>query len=524
MKFAHIALAVLLAGVWSIQSVSAQTPKGRNGNSERFVHDEILIKFSPGALSVRAGNSLRSNGADVVETLGRQGWRRVKIPPGLTPEKAMRRFEKLEGVEAVQPNYYYNLLVEPNDPQFNTSGLWGLAKISAPAAWDLSTGSQTVVVANIDTGIRYTHEDLAANMWTNPGEINSNGVDDDGNGFVDDYYGYDFFYNDSDPMDVNGHGTHTAGTIGARGNNGLGVVGVNWNVRIMAVKIYSLAGNDTTSAMLINAYNYVRMMKERGVNIRVTNNSYGGCLEACGFDQATKDAIDELGDAGILNVFAAGNSHTDNDVIPHYPSNYTSPSILAVAASTKNNDECCTYNFGPTSVDIAAPGVGILSTYSSSNNSYALLSGTSMATPHVTGAAALLSAYRPELSVASLKATLMNSVDVLPSYAERVKSGGRLNVANALQNPTVCTFSLSQSDIFVQTKGGHYSVSVSAPQNCDYSVRSSDHWIFVYGDDARSGNGTIEFRVGYNTAISRTGTITIAGQTFTVTQTRGGIN
>src|SRR5690606_981292 len=153
-----------------------------------------------------------------------------------------------------------------------------------------------------------------------------NGADDDNNGFVDDVHGWDFFYNDSDPMDdttgFGGHGTHTAGTIGAVGNNGLGVVGVNWNVKIMAIKIYSPAGTDSTSAMLINAYNYVRMMKlQRGVNIRVTNNSYGGCNEACGYDQATKDAIDAMGEAGILNVFAAGNNGSNNESVPHYPSN-----------------------------------------------------------------------------------------------------------------------------------------------------------------------------------------------------------
>ena len=139
--------------------------------------------------------------------------------------------------------------------------MYGMAKISAPQAWDLTTGSSTVVIANIDTGCKYTHEDLAANMWTNPGEIPNNGIDDDGNGFVDDYYGYDFFFNDPDPLDENGHGTHTTGILGAVGNNSLGVVGVNWNVRIMSIKIYNSIGFGTTSAMLINAYNYVRMMK-----------------------------------------------------------------------------------------------------------------------------------------------------------------------------------------------------------------------------------------------------------------------
>ena len=318
--------------------------------------------------------------------------------------------------------------------------MYEMQKISAPAAWDLTTGSQQTVVAVIDTGIKYTHEDLAANMWTNPGEIAGNGIDDDGNGFVDDVYGYDFFYNDSDPLDENGHGTHTAGTIGAVGNNSLGVVGVNWNVRLMAIKIYSASGNGTTSAMLINAYNYVRMMRERGVNIRVTNNSYGGCDEACGYDQATKDAIDALGRANVLQVFAAGNNGQNVETTPFYPGSYTSPSILTVAASDQNDNRASFSNYGATSVDVAAPGVsdsqhgqndGKLRNFKRNFDGFA----------HTTaGAAALLASQNPNLSAASLKATLINSVDVLSNWNGIVKSGGRINVARALQNQTVCAF------------------------------------------------------------------------------------
>ena len=522
MKKAHIALAVLLLVLCSGKPNFGQTATALS--RARFVEGEILIKFSPNAAASRVGNSLRAQGASVMETLGNRGWQRVRVPPGLTVDKALERFKKLEGVESVQPNFYYSLLAAPNDPLFTSSGSWGLNKISAPAAWDITTGSQNVVVASIDTGVRYTHQDLAANMWTNPGEIKNNGVDDDGNGFVDDYYGYDFRFNDSDPIDdtdgVGGHGSHTAGIIGAAGNNGVGIAGVNWNVSIMSIKIYSPNGTDTTSAILVNAYNYVRMMKERGVNIRVTNNSYGGCNEACGYDQATKDAIDALGDAGVLNVFSAGNSGSNNDAVAHFPSNYTSPSILAVTGSDSNDNRA--YSYGAASVDMAAPAVFVLSALSQSDTSYGIKSGTSMAAPYVSGAAALLAARYPDLSVASLKATLMNAVDVLPAFAGFVKTGGRLNVANALASPTVCNYSLSDPNVFVQTKGGHSSVSVTAPPNCDYSVRSNDHWIYVYGDDVRSGSGTIEFRVGFNTAISRSGTITIAGQSFTVAQSRAG--
>jgi subtilisin family serine protease len=402
------------------------------------------------------------------------------------------------------------------------SGLYGLGKISAPAAWDLTTGSSSVVVADIDTGLRYTHEDLAANAWVNPGEIAANGVDDDANGFVDDVYGADFFFNDGDPIDENGHGTHTAGTIGAVGNNMLGLTGVNWRVKIMAIKIYDSDGFGTTSAMLINAYNYVRMMKNRGVNIRVTNNSYGGCDEACGFDQATKDALDAMGDAGILNVFAAGNQATNVETSPYFPVSYTSPSVLGVAASTSSDERAGFSNFGTVSIDLAAPGLGVLSTTSISNTSYGVLSGTSMATPHAAGAAALLSAHNPALSAASLKATLMNTVDPLPAWNGVVKTGGRLNVDRALRNQTECAFTPEVTTIAAPTKGGTYSVTVAAAPNCEYSVKSSVTWIRVSTPPAMSGNSTVTLFVTVNPTIRRTGTVTIAGQTLTITQSRQG--
>ncbi len=402
--------------------------------------------------------------------------------------------------------------------------MYGMGKISAPQAWDIATGSNAVVVANIDTGMRYTHEDLAANMWVNPGEVAGNGLDDDGNGFVDDVHGFDFRFNDADPADEygNGHGTHTSGTIGAVGNNGIGVVGVNWNVKLMAVKIYSAAGNDTTSAMLINAYNYVRMMKNRGVNIRVTNNSYSGCNEACGYDQATKDAIDALGDVDILNVFAAGNDARNVELNPAYPASYSSPSILSVAASDQADNRVGFSNWGNVSVDLAAPGLGIRSTTRGSDSAYGSMSGTSMAAPHVAGAAALLAGHNPSLSAVSLKATLMNTVDALPEWSGLVKTGGRLNVFAALQNQTVCTFGFGPQSILVPTKGGQYSINVTAPQNCDFSVKSNSKWIVVNGPIVQSGNGLVKFWVRINNTVRRSGTIRIGGQTLTITQSRDG--
>jgi subtilisin family serine protease len=272
--------------------------------------------------------------------------------------------------------------------------------------------------------------------------------------------------------------------------------------------------------MLVNAYNYVRMMKNRGVNIRVSNNSYGDCPEACGYDQATRDALDALGNAGVLTVFSAGNSNINNDVTPSYPVSYNMPTIIGVAASTSTDAKASFSSYGPTTVDLAAPGSGILSTYFNTNSSYGTMSGTSMAAPHVTGAVALLSAFNPSLSAASLKATVLNTVDHLAAWNGLVKTGGRLNVANALQNQTVCSFNMPSSTITAPKKGGYISINVTAATNCDYSARSNANWLHISGTNVYSGNGTVTFRVSYNTSIFRSGTLTIGGQTLTVEQGR----
>ncbi|MEO7539099.1 MAG: S8 family serine peptidase [Pyrinomonadaceae bacterium] len=488
-------------------------------DTRAYVEDELLVKYTGGTGSPYAARANRSVGALVIEDLGDLGWQRVKLPAGLTRVAAIRLYLALKGVEAAQPNFYYHLLTTPNDPQFTNPGMYGMDRISAPSAWDLTTGDASVVVANIDSGTRLTHQDLAANIWTNPFERAGNGVDDDNNGKVDDVYGWDFFYDRADVTDENGHGTHTAGTVGAVGNNGFGVVGVNWTVRIMTIKVYNNTGVGTTSAMLINAYNYIRRMKNSGINIRVTNNSYGGCFDICGYDQATKDAIDALGATGVLQVFAAGNAATNNDQFPFFPSSYTSPSILAVASSTTKDTPSSFTNFGANSVDLAAPGNGILSTTFESDSSYGPKTGSSMSAPHVTGAAALLSAYQPGLSAVSLKATLMNTVDAIPEWNGMTKTGGRLNIDHALRTPSVCTLDLASTSLNASHRGGTFNVGINANDNCEYRVRSNAKWIRMLSGDVTSGVDTVTFRLTFNSLTARAASISIGDRIFTVTQT-----
>jgi len=276
-------------------------------------------------------------------------------------------------VETAEPNYlrWVTTNAPPNDPLF--SSLWALqntgqsvngsagtagADIQFLAAWSLarsSTGS--VVVAVLDTGVDYTHPDLASNMWVNTGEIPGNGLDDDGNGYVDDYYGYDFIDGMSNPADSGYHGTHVAGTIAALGNNLTGVIGVNYRAKIMALRA-SNDGSTLTDAAVIEALDYATMMKNRGVNIVAVNESFGGG----GYSSAERTAMQAAGDAGIVICAAAGNSSANNDTTPTYPASYRLPNMIVVAASDQNDALASFSNYGATTVDLAAPGVNILST------------------------------------------------------------------------------------------------------------------------------------------------------------------
>jgi subtilisin family serine protease len=352
---------------------------------------------------------------------------RVRLPKGKTVEKTIA--ESRQAGLMVEPDYRVHILSVPNDELFQY--MWALrnsgqtggtpdADIDAVSAWDITTGSNDIVVAVIDTGIDYTHPDLAANIWTNPGEVAGNGIDDDGNGYIDDIHGYDFVENDGDAMDEHSHGTHCAGTIGASSNNGVGVAGVNWRCKIMACRFLDEDGSGSVS----NAVKAINYAVANGAQI--LSNSWGGG----GYSSALATAITNAKNNGVLFVAAAGNDGSNTDATPQYPSCYNISNVIAVAATNHNDALASFSNYGQNTVHLGAPGVSILSTVLSGE--YKWYSGTSMATPHVSGVAALLLANDPTMNLNELKSRLIWTGDPIESLAGKTVTGRRLNAYNAL--------------------------------------------------------------------------------------------
>jgi subtilisin family serine protease len=398
------------------------------GEGVSVFSDAWIVRTRGGSTPLTVSDSWRAT------SLG-QGFYSL-VAPGAGVQEVVGWAGRTTGVAYVEPDFAFTPTAMPNDASFGQ--LWGLNNagqsggvsnidINAPEAWNTTTGSRSVVVAVIDTGIDYRHPDLAANVWSNPREVAGDGLDNDGNGYVDDIHGYDFANNDGDPMDDNGHGTHVSGTIGAAGNNGSGVTGVNWQVSIMGLKFLSGSGSGSTSGA-IAAINYAtRMRRDFGINIVATNNSWGGG----GFSTALRDAIEAGGQAGILFVAAAGNESNNNEAAPSYPASYTSQSIIAVAAVDRSGNLAGFSNYGATSVDVAAPGVSISST--TPNGNYASYSGTSMATPHVTGTVALLAAANPQATASQIRTAILSTTTPLASLTGRVATGGMLNADAAVR-------------------------------------------------------------------------------------------
>jgi subtilisin family serine protease len=408
--FAVLALIALVVGATAFASTEPVP-------TTEFVPGELIVRFKPGLGFQSRQRILRAENARLDKQLALPGAGLVKLPPGQSVAAAAGAFEQHADVLYAQPNYVYHSDAIPSDPFFDT--LWGLnntgqpvdgvsgtddADIDASEAWSLTTGSDAVKVAVVDTGVEYDHPDLAGNI----AEL-----------------GPDYYSGDLDPRDENGHGTHVAGTMGAQGNNGVGVTGVNWDVGLMPIRVLGPTGSGTT-AMIANGFTYAA---QHGA--KVVNASLGGGT----FDPTLADAIAAA--AETLFVVAAGNGGADrvgddNDLSGQqiYPCGYALANVVCAAATDLNDGLASFSNYGATSVDLAAPGVRISSTYV--GGTYVHNQGTSMAAPHVAGVAALLLASNPTASVATLRAALLSSVDPLPALGGKVVSAGRLNAHKAL--------------------------------------------------------------------------------------------
>ncbi|MBT9582866.1 S8 family serine peptidase [bacterium] len=418
-----------------------------------FEEDQLLVRLREG-MNLDGDSFAEAYGATVNDDLTPQSELRgqetgrlllLDLHPGQDAQHMKKRLSNDARVEYAELNH--NFYIDPSKsedeapprqptqppvssvPNDLQSALWGLnnqgqnggkpdADIDAPEAWAIHSGRHDApIVAVIDTGIDYNHPDLKANLWVNKGEIAGNGIDDDGNGVTDDVYGYNAFANTGDPLDGHSHGTHCAGTIAAVGNNGEGVVGVNQQAQVMAVKIFNNSGS-TNAAAIIRGINYAT---QNGA--RITSNSWGGGAA----NQAIEDAFKS---SPALHIMAAGNNGSDNDEVPHYPSSYVLDNNVAVAASDRADNKAKFSCYGATSVDIAAPGKDILSTIP--NNSYGSKSGTSMATPHVSGVAGLVASLYPNASNEEIKTRLFEGADKLDHWQGAVVDGRRLNAHGAL--------------------------------------------------------------------------------------------
>lgn len=421
---------------------TAETEDGENQELNR--KSEVLVRFRSGTPQETINHitaQLNDEIEDRIESVA--GLEVIEDEDGRSADEVVAQYRALPEVEYAEANGTITLdhgesgpkHVHANDEMFSRQ--WGLfnsgenggragADINAMRAWAVTTGSNQVVVAVIDSGVDYSHPDLANNIWTRPQIIKAYQDDDlTSDGPIDDVHGFNFVDDNDDPMDDNGHGTHCAGIIGAEGDNGLGIVGVNWNVKIMPLRFMDANGTGTTKDA-IEAINYVIDRKRAGVNVRIISASWGSTAKS----RALEDVIRKAFDEDILFVAAAGNSSSNNDQTPHYPSSYKLGNVFSVAALDRNDQLASFSNYGAKSVHVAAPGQEILSTWL--EHGFAEKQGTSMATPFVSGVAALILAENPKMSVNDLRARLLKSVDVLPSLKGKVSSGGRINAAKAV--------------------------------------------------------------------------------------------
>ncbi len=456
MRNVYLAFLVITFAIAVALPRTGQCQKAGNvsRNNPAYVEGELLVQFKSGSTEDDKAGAYRRVSAEEVEVVlsakkrsdGRGDLVLIRHKSDYLPQAAVNAFSSDPSVEFAEPNWIYTHQATSDDTYYTNGQLWGMYGAStspanqygsnAAAAWANNiTGSNQVYVGIIDEGIQFNHKDLKGQVWTNPYDPKDR-VDNDGNGYKDDIHGWDFDGNDKKIYDggksgkADDHGTHVSGTIGGIGGNGKGVVGVNWNITLISAKF--LGRNGGTTANAVKAVDYITDLKTRhGLNIVATNNSWGGG----GFSQALQDAIERANTANILFIAAAGNGGNDgigdnNDIVPNYPSNYPNANIIAVASITSTGGKSSFSNYGVTTVDIGAPGSGIWST--TAFNTYSNYNGTSMATPHVTGAAALYASTHPGATAAQIKNAILSSAVPTASLSGKVVTGGRLDANAAL--------------------------------------------------------------------------------------------
>jgi subtilisin family serine protease len=482
----------------------------KDAPSDSYHDGVLLVKFKSG-LKPSLKNAIHDNlKANVIKKVyGMTDIDVVALQKGTNVVDAARQYMDDSSVKYAEPVYSRRLMATtPNDQFFPQQ--WALmnngsfadgtngADIKAYLAWDITTGSDAIIIADIDTGIDYNHPDLVTNIWRNTGETScTDGIDNDGNGFVDDCLGWDFRNNDNDPMDDNGHGTHVAGIIGAKANNFIGMAGIMWNVRIMALKAFGSDGIGDV-ADIISAINYAVKKGARIINASYGDNTYS---------QAEYDAVNAANNANVLfvaaagNEWAGGNGGTNNDLSPIYPASYSLPNIISVAATDQKDLLASFSNFGTSSVHLAAPGVYILSTLP--DNGYQnkeFWPGTSMATPHVAGTAGLLMTYYQDFTIQQIKDTILASVDKLPNLTNYVSTGGRLNAYEAIS-------------------------SLLTPSDLTAESTDPDSVVLNWKVNATHEDGyRIERRLASSTAYTEIATVLANTDTFTDPTTSGGVS
>jgi subtilisin family serine protease len=496
-----------------------------------FAPGELLLQVVVGHESdvqqhfvSRGGRTLEMIRTEAMKTAGSPGLMRVALPAGSDVLQTAASMMKIPGVLSADPNWWVKPSIA-NDPYYSLgSRLWGLYSddsgsptgpsgttnpfgSAAEVAWRAGhRGSGTVVIGLIDEGLQVNHPDLAANVWVNSNEIAGDGIDNDSNGYIDDINGFDFFNNDGTVYDGTGddHGTHVAGTIGGVGNNGIGVAGVAWNVKMISAKFLGPSGGYTSDA--VRALDYLTALKNSGVNIVATNNSWGGG----GYSSALHAAIIRSANAGILFVAAAGNAGANNDGAAYYPANYstlvpasgqpasTYESVISVAAIAPNGALASFSNYGATQVDIGAPGVEINSTLP--GNTYGAYNGTSMATPHVAGGAALLAASNPNWTAKNIRDALLTSAKPTPSLSGRTATGGRLDLAAAFNLAQPITLSISGSSVQEGNSGTRplvFNVNLSSVATVPITVNyATGGGTATAGVDYQATSGVLTFNPG----------------------------